>query len=67
MYYMDNIKYPMSLNELSPKYLPSVFIDQKTKQPYQYQLNENGKDYQVCAQIEMTKTQKCATSESSIY
>lgn len=64
LYYDDNSgKYPFSLNELSPKYLPSALVDPSTNQPYQYQLQPNGTDYQVCTQLESTKNQKCVTSK----
>lgn len=64
LYYDDNSgKYPFSLNELSPKYLPSTLVDPSTNQPYQYQLKPSGTDYQVCAQLESTKAQKCVTSQ----
>lgn len=64
LYYDDNSgKYPFSLNELSPKYLPSALVDPSTNQPYQYQLQQNGTDYQVCTQLESTKNQKCVTSK----
>ncbi len=63
-YYDDNSgKYPFSLNELSPKYLPSTLVDPLTNQPYQYQLQPNGIDYKICAQLESTKAQKCFTSQ----
>ena len=38
-------------------------LDPSTNQPYQYQLQPNGTDYKVCAQLESTKTQKCVTSQ----
>mgnify|MGYP001587406703 CR=1 FL=1 len=63
IYYSEQNKYPFSLNELSPKYLPTTPIDPSTNQPYQYQLQPNGADYQVCAKLESTKTQKCVTSQ----
>jgi len=63
IFYNEQNKYPFSLNELSPKYLPSAPVDPSTNQPYQYQLQPNGTDYQVCAQLESTKTQKCVTSQ----
>lgn len=59
-----NNKYPFSLNELSPNYLRIAPVDPSTNQPYQYQSQLNGADYQVCAQLESTKTQKCITSQS---
>jgi len=63
IFYDEQNKYPFSLNELSLKYLPSAPVDPLTKQPYQYQLQADGEDYQVCAQLESTKTQKCITSQ----
>jgi len=63
IYYSEHNSYPFSLNELSPKYLSSALVDPSTNQPYQYQLQPNGMDYKVCAQLESTKTQKCVTSQ----
>lgn len=63
IFYSEQNKYPFSLNELAPKYLPSTLVDPSTNQPYQYQLQPNGADYKVCAQLESTKTQKCVTSQ----
>ncbi len=64
IYYVENNSYPFSLNELSSqKDLPSMPVDPLTNQPYQYQLQLNGTDYQVCAKLESTKTQKCVTSQ----
>jgi hypothetical protein len=55
-------RYPFSLNELSPQYLPTIPVDPKTNLPYQYQLRSDT-DYQLCAQLE-TKTQKCVSPYS---
>ena len=63
IFYSEQNKYPFSLNELAPKYLQSTLVDPSTNQPYQYQLQPNGTDYKVCAQLESTKTQKCVTSQ----
>lgn len=63
IYYMDHNSYPFSLNELSPAILPSMKVDPSTNQPYQYQLQPNGTDYKVCAQLESTKAQKCVGSQ----
>lgn len=63
IYYSEHNNYPFSLNELSPEYLPSLPVDPSTNQPYQYQLQQGGTDYKVCAQLESTKTQKCVTSQ----
>jgi len=63
IYYIKHNNYPSSLNELSPEYLPNLPVDPSTNQPYQYQLQQNGTDYKVCAQLESTKTQKCVTSQ----
>lgn len=62
-YYDDYNNYPFSLDELSPKYLPSIPVDPSTNQPYQYQLQPNGTDYKVCARMDSTKAQKCITSQ----
>jgi len=62
MYYSEHNNYPSSLNELFPEYFPNLSVDPSTNQPYQYQLQQNGTDYKVCAQLESTKTQKCITS-----
>lgn len=63
MYYSKHNSYPFSLNELSPEYLPDIPLDPSTHQPYQYQLEQNGIDYKLCAQLESTKTQKCVSSQ----
>ncbi len=63
IYHGEHNNYPVSLNELFPKYLPSALVDPSTNQPYQYQLQQNGTDYQVCTQLESTKNQKCITSK----
>lgn len=63
MYYSDHNNYPSSLNELFPEYLQGLPVDPLTNQPYQYQLQQGGKDYKICAQLESTKTQKCVTSQ----
>ncbi len=63
MYYIEYGRYPYSLNALSPKFLPNILVDPLTNQPYQYQLQPNGIDYKVCAQLESTKSQKCVTSQ----
>lgn len=63
MYYSEHNNYPSSLDELSPEYFPSLPVDPSTNQPYQYQLQQGGTDYKVCAQLESTKTQKCVTSQ----
>lgn len=59
-YYNQYESYPSSLNELSP-YLTTVPVDPKTNLPYQYQ-RRGETNYQVCAQLEAEKTQKCVTS-----
>lgn len=61
MHYAQYERYPFSLNELSPQYLPTTPVDPKTNLPYQYQRRGDA-DYQVCAQLE-AKTQKCVTSQ----
>ena len=63
IFYSEQNRYPFSLNELSPQYLPTTPVDPSTNQPYQYQLQQNGTDYQVCTQLESTKAQKCVTSQ----
>ncbi len=63
MYYGDHSgTYPSTLNELPQEYLSST-LDPVTKQPYQYQLQAGGKNYEVCAQLESPKTQKCVSSQ----
>jgi len=63
IFYSEQNRYPFSLNELSPQYLPTTPVDPSTNQPYQYQLQQNGADYQVCTQLESTKDQKCVSSQ----
>lgn len=63
IYYDEKGSYPFSLNELVPQYLPITPIDQSTNQPYQYQLQSDGTDYKVCAELKYSKSQKCVTSQ----
>ncbi|GEM_PF-2843211 len=62
MYFSQHDKYPPSLNELVPQYLPKMPVDPSTNQPYQYQVQQNGMDYKMCAQLEGTTTPKCVSS-----
>lgn len=63
IYYGDKYSYPVSLNELYPDYLSNLPTDPSTNYPYQYQLQLDGADYKICAQMESPKTQKCITSQ----
>jgi len=65
MYYLEYNSYPFSLNELFPKYIPNLPVDPLTNQPYYYQLQSNGTDYQLCVNLESIKIQKCVTSVTS--
>lgn len=65
VYYNENKRYPFSLDELSPKYLPAMPVDPVTNQPYQYQLQPDDMSYKICAQMESTKAQKCISSYPS--
>lgn len=61
-YYDTHGSYPASLNQIPSEYLlplgKTMPTDPKTNLPYQYQLLREGKDYQICAQLE-TKEQEC--------
>lgn len=62
MYYNEHNRYPYSLNELLPKYLPTMLVDPLTNQSYQYELQPDGRDYKICAYLRDTGVQKCLTS-----
>jgi len=57
-------KYPISLDMLFPKYLSNVPVDPFTEQSYEYQLQQNGMDYEVCTELSSMRAQKCVTSQS---
>lgn len=62
-YYNDHSNtYPSTLNELPQEYLSST-LDPVTKQPYRYQLQADGKNYEMCAQLESPKTERCVSSQ----
>ncbi len=65
VYRVDNGFYPFSLEEISKQYLPTIPVDPKTKLPYQY-LKKSDVDYQICAQMEVAKTQKCLSPKPLI-
>jgi type II secretory pathway pseudopilin PulG len=62
LYYEDYKKYPSVLNDLSPIYLSYKPTDPLTKESYQCLPQQDGKDYKLCAQMELLKNQKCITS-----
>lgn len=61
MYYSEHESYPLSLEELSPEYLPAIPLDPETDAPYSYQRTSDA-EYEVCAQME-TKAPKCISSQ----
>lgn len=62
VYYDRNNNYPTSLNELDPEHLRNAFTD-PLNQPYQYQLQPDGADYKLYAELEVVKTQYCVNSQ----
>ncbi|MEK9130087.1 MAG: hypothetical protein AAB526_01670 [Patescibacteria group bacterium] len=67
MYYNKYNKYPISLDALSSELSLSLPTDPLTRQPYQYKLQADEMDYQLCAQLEPKKNQKCISSEEMNY
>jgi competence protein ComGC len=63
IYYRENNRYPDSLEELSPNYLSYNIIDLLKSGPYEYKLNQNGKDYQLCIGLNSAKNKKCVSSQ----
>lgn len=64
VYYTDNNSYPNDLSELVPTYtrdLPENIID---KSLYTYK-SINGKDFELCAKIKVTKSFVCANKDSA--
>ncbi|MBI4100273.1 hypothetical protein HY439_00840 [Candidatus Microgenomates bacterium] len=62
-YFLATGYYPPSLSQLAPQYLKTVPTDPKTKFPYQYILQPDGKDYQLCINFE-TKGRTCVNSQT---
>lgn len=63
IYHSEYNSYPFSLNEFSSEYLPKIPVDPLTNQPYKYQLQSDGKDYNICTQLESMEIEKCFTSQ----
>jgi len=63
MYNLDSKSYPATLEELVPKYFSVLPIDPVTAELYQYKLQPDGLDYEICIQLESTGAQKCFTSK----
>lgn len=61
MYYDENGIYPDSLNDLEPMYINEVPTDPETKKPYEYRIQNNGADFEICADLE-TKPDVCFQS-----
>ncbi len=61
----DNGKFPISLDELMPKYTDKLLKDPKTNNPYDYKLNETGDDFILCADFEL-KPRECVNSYGEI-
>ena len=55
--------YPSSLGQLYPQYLKEMPLDPKTNQPYQYEVQQGGLSYQLCAEMEKTKENYCETGQ----
>lgn len=56
-YHDDKGKYPISLSELEPGYVPSVPIDILTNEPYNYSLVDE-QNYKLCPKNVLPDTQK---------
>lgn len=41
--------YPVSLNEIAPKYIEGIPQNMETKQSYDYRQLDDGKDFNICA------------------
>ena len=61
LYYAEYGSYPVSSDKLSSDSF-TIPVDPKSNKPYPYQLQQGGKDYKICAQMER-KEQKCLTSQ----
>ncbi len=48
VYQIQNGSYPTSLNELVPQYASSIPLNPVTQSPYQYQVQSNGRSYELC-------------------
>lgn len=64
IYKSQNRVYPVSLNELSPTYIATVPINPVTNQPFQYQVEQGGMNYQLCT--EMNGQNACANASTTI-
>lgn len=60
-YFLSKGKYPVSLRELIPDYLKKMPADPQSQEPYEYQTENKGKDYKLCAVLE-TAGRKCLSS-----
>ncbi len=52
LYYDDNQNYPVSLNDVSPKYIIRLPIDPKTSASYTYASSDGQLSYRLCAKLE---------------
>ncbi len=59
LYYEENSTYPVSLEELTPHYVPAVPFDITTGQPYQYE-QFGDSDYALC--LEVNREVKCLSA-----
>jgi len=59
LYYADHKVYPPLLFQL-PAYIKSVAVDPQTKLPYEYQVLEDGADYELC--IAVMANRQCVNS-----
>jgi len=58
--------YPRSLSEIDPQFIQAISVDPATNMPYQYKIQQDGINYEICAQLENNSIgQKCFSSEVS--
>lgn len=51
-YYVEKNTYPGKLDELVPDHMRIIPVDPQSKLPYMYNLEESGKNYKLCIQME---------------
>lgn len=64
LYYQDNNIYPKDLNTLVPIYVTKLPEDINDSSLYTYK-SINGKDFELCAKIKVTKSFACANKYSA--
>ncbi len=65
LYHMDRKQYPISLDELTPKYFNFTPKDPLTGNAYDYRIILNGDGYEVCSRLESNLSPACITSSST--